>query len=110
MRNLHRITGALERNRHEAATGPCGLPGCSDRAVGYVESWDIRQTGVCAGHRAQGERLGYTVHLDPWLHARPEQRALVDRLYDEWLHAQAAHGKDSAESRAALNRLEAATG
>jgi hypothetical protein len=64
-RNLHRIAGALERLRHEAATGMCGLPRCTDPAVGYIESWDLHQTGVCEGHRAQGERLGHTVHPDP---------------------------------------------
>ncbi len=64
MRNLHRIAGALERLRHEAATGPCTFhPG--RQSVGYIEGWDNHPKGVCEACKAQGERLGYTVHPDP---------------------------------------------
>ena len=63
-RNLHRLAGALQRMRHEAATGPCHFhPGRP--AVGFIETWDLQQLGVCAACKTQGERLGYTIWLDP---------------------------------------------
>jgi hypothetical protein len=58
--NLHRIAGALDRLRKEAAEGACSL--CPDQAIGYIESWDLKPKGVCEAHAAQGERLGYGVH------------------------------------------------
>ena len=65
-RNLHHLAGALERMRHEAATGPCMLH--PDRpALGFIESWDLQPKGVCTACKRQGERLGYTVHPDPLL-------------------------------------------
>ena len=59
-RNLHRLAGALDRLRREAATGPCALhPGRP--SVGYIEGADLRPRGTCEACKAQGERLGYTV-------------------------------------------------
>ena len=33
---------------------------------------------------------------------------IVDRLYEEWLHAQAAYGKESKQAREALDKVEKA--
>lgn len=63
-RNLHRIAGTLELLRHEAATGPRIFHPAAP-AVGFTEGWDLHPKGVCAACKAQGERLGYTVHPDP---------------------------------------------
>lgn len=72
MRNLHRLAGALERLRHEAATGTCHLhPDRPRPAVGYIEGWDLHPKGVCAACKAQGERLGYEVHPDPLAQTAP---------------------------------------
>jgi hypothetical protein len=72
-RNLHRIAGALERLRHEAAAGACtfhpDIP-----AVGFIESWDLYPKGVCTPCKTQGERLGYTVHPDPLREDDPRDR------------------------------------
>jgi len=59
-RNLHRLTGALDRMRRGAATGTCSL--CPRPSVGFVESWDLHPKGVCEQHAEHGRRLGYTVH------------------------------------------------
>jgi hypothetical protein len=64
-RNIHALAGALDRLRHEAAAGPCRFHP-KQSAVGFIESWDLRQTGVCEACKKQGEGLGYTVHPDPW--------------------------------------------
>ena len=62
--NLHRLAGALDRLRREAATGPCALhPGRP--SVGYIEGADLRPRGTCEACEAQGERLGYTVNTAP---------------------------------------------
>jgi len=57
---LHRLAGALDRMRREAATGTCAL--CPRPSIGFVESWDLHPKGVCEQHAEQGRRLGYTVH------------------------------------------------
>lgn len=64
-RNLHRIAGALERMKHEAATGSCFLSACAAPAVGYIMGTSWQPRGVCAGHKPDAEERGYTVWLDP---------------------------------------------
>ncbi len=62
-RNLHRIMGALDRMRRDAASGQCNLHPALP-AAGYVESWDLHPKGACVACLDQGERLGYTVHRE----------------------------------------------
>jgi hypothetical protein len=59
--NLHRLAGALDKRRREAATGKCLLHPDRD-AVGWIESWDLKCSGTCPDCVEQGKRLGYTIH------------------------------------------------
>lgn len=62
MRNLHRIAGGLAKLRREAAAGSCQIGACQERAVGYIEGWDLsRPAGVCAKHAAAAPAHGYVV-------------------------------------------------
>jgi hypothetical protein len=68
-RNLHRLAGALDQLRREAATGECHLKDhptlgkrCTVQAVGWIEGWDLHPKGVCQVHAEQGRALHYTIH------------------------------------------------
>lgn len=69
-RNLHRIAGALDRMRREAAAGPCRIcvvgrgvaPEEAPPSVGWIEDWTGRPAGVCQAHAAAAPSNGYTVH------------------------------------------------
>ena len=63
-RNLHRIVGALDKARRDAASGQCVLHPDRD-AVGYIESWDLHPRGICELCATKGAALGYTVHPVP---------------------------------------------
>lgn len=63
--NLHRLAGALETLRHEAAEGTCALGSCGRPAIGYIEGWDLHPRGICAVHEREARNLGYVVHAEP---------------------------------------------
>lgn len=84
-RNLHRIAGALERLKHEAATGPCLLSRCSATSVGYIMGTSWRPAGVCAEHKPDAEARGWTVWPDPLRrpeHTKKEAPRAVTRTAD----------------------------
>jgi hypothetical protein len=63
--NLHRLAGALERIKHEAATGPCLVSTCHNTSIGYIMGTSWRPRGVCAQCKPDAESRGYTVWPDP---------------------------------------------
>ena len=59
--NLHRLAGARDGLRREAAAGPCALhPGRP--AVAVIEGTTFRPKGACGDCARFGEAHGYTVH------------------------------------------------